>query len=191
MFIINKHIHEEDPSLWVSFLSGNDNAYSQIYKTYAKRLFIQGLQFTSDKELIKDCVQDVFVKIYKTRENLKPVQNIKVYLFIALRNTIITALSREKIQFDNLTKENGIDDVADENMIEDEFIEKETQTDNKQLIDKILSVLTSRQREVVHYRYFEDMNLNEIAILMDMNYQSTQNLLQRSIKKINEYLKKK
>lgn len=46
-----------------------------------------------------------------------------------------------------------------------------------------MSQLPSRQKEVIYYRYIQELKLDEITGLMGMNYQSVQNLLQRSLKK--------
>ncbi|GHV38023.1 RNA polymerase [Bacteroidia bacterium] len=188
MFIENKNV-SEDNLQWNDFLSGNEEAYCLIYEKYSKKLFIQGLQFTSDKELIKDCIHDIFVKIYKNRANLKSPDNIKVYLFVALRNSIITAIKKRKIQFETL---DGLPEYnqIDTGNTEDDHIAKENETDKHLLVAKALRILTIRQREAILYRFYENMNIGEISILMDMNYQSVQNLIQRSLKKINHFLKK-
>jgi RNA polymerase sigma factor (sigma-70 family) len=178
----------DDELLWNNFLSGNEDAYNLIYEKYSKRLVIQGLQFTTDKELIKDAVHDVFVKIYRNRVKLGTVSNIKVYLFIALRNTIATALKKREQCFDRLD-EMPEDLISGSDSIEDEYISKEYNIETQQHISKILLLLPMRQREVIHYRFYESMSIDEICELMNMNYQSVQNLLQRSLKKINEFLK--
>jgi DNA-directed RNA polymerase specialized sigma24 family protein len=47
-----------------------------------------------------------------------------------------------------------------------------------------LESLTPRQKEVIYYRYVEGLDMNDICRMMKMNYQSVQNLIQRSIKKV-------
>lgn len=189
MFIKNKNISEDD-LLWSKFLSGSEDAYGLIYKKYSKKLFIQGLQFTSDKELIKDCIHDVFVKIYKNRKNLKPLNNLKIYLFISLRNSILTTFKKNITKHDTF-EELSEDEYISEDNIEEELISRENENDKIKFIARVLSQLSQRQREVIHYRFYENMSIDEICILMDMNYQSVQNLIQRSLKKINDFLKKK
>jgi RNA polymerase sigma factor (sigma-70 family) len=185
-----QNINKSDgSSLWNDFLSGNDDAYGLIYKMYAENLFIQGMQFSSDKEFIRDCIHDVFVKIYKSRNRLKPVYNVKLYLFIALKNNIISALKKHNLYFEELDEMLEYYTVESDS-IEKEYIDKENEANTRQLIHKILILLPTRQREVIHYRFFEDLSIDEIGELMNMNYQSVQNLLQRSLKKINEYSKK-
>ncbi len=154
-----------------------------------KKLFIQGLQFTSNREVIEDCIHDVFVKIYKNRANLKSLNNLKVYLFVALRNSIITAIKKQKIPFETLD-ESEYGQISDSSNIEDDFINKESETHKHTLVAAALHSLTIRQREVIHYRFYENMSIDEISVLMEMNYQSVQNLIQRSLKKINQFLKK-
>ncbi|MDR0823834.1 MAG: sigma-70 family RNA polymerase sigma factor [Prevotella sp.] len=190
MFIADRqNIGKDESSLWNDFLSGNDDAYCLIYKTYAERLFIQGMQFSSDKEFIRDCIHDVFVKIYKSRNRLKPVDNVKLYLFIALKNSIISALKKHNMYFEELDEMLERHIVVSDS-IEKEYIDKENKANTQRLIRKILALLTTRQREVIHYRFFEGLGIEEIGVLMNMNYQSVQNLIQRSLKKINEYSKK-
>ena len=53
-----------DSLLWKRFLEGDSSAYSQIYNQTVQELFRYGLLYTSDRELVKDCIHDVFVKIY-------------------------------------------------------------------------------------------------------------------------------
>ena len=178
----NKNI-PDDELLWNNFLSGNESAYKFLYERYAKRLIVQGMQFTPDRELIKDCVHDLFVKIYKNRAGLKPVNNLRIYLFVGLRNSMITAIAKRNKCLQNSAKSKA--DPAPENIsIEDEFIDRETRDIDIKRISEALSKLTVRQREVILYRFYENMSLEEISVLMGMNRQSVQNLLQRTLKKL-------
>jgi DNA-directed RNA polymerase specialized sigma24 family protein len=59
-------------------LLGDDKAYALFYNNIFEELFSYGMRFTSDRELIKDCIQDVFVKIYSNRSTLGKTDNIKL-----------------------------------------------------------------------------------------------------------------
>ena len=43
----------------------DEDFFDKLYSKYVQVLFVYGLQFTSDRELVKDCIQDVFVKLYE------------------------------------------------------------------------------------------------------------------------------
>lgn len=68
--------------------------------------------------------------------------------------------------------------------VEEQFIQDEQYKNERKQVEKILSLLTSRQKEIIYYRFIQEMSMEEICTLMDLNYQSAQNLIQRSLKKI-------
>jgi RNA polymerase sigma factor (sigma-70 family) len=153
-----------------------------------EELFSYGMRFTPDRELIKDCIQDLFVKIYSNRSNLNCTDNVKLYLFIALKNILFNVFEKDK----SLYKMDTIEPVFTvEYTIEDEWIENELEQERRNKINKVLETLTPRQKEVIYYRYTKGLKLNHIGEIMDMNYQSVQNLLQRSIKKLRSALAEK
>lgn len=181
----NDTINQIEPEdvLWVNFINGDDACYEIIYKKYAGTLFQYGIQFTKDEGIVKDAIHDVFVKIYSNRTHLKTSVDIKFYLFAALKNCLYNLFKREMI-FEKLD-EHEVYDILDATA-EDKVIEPFERNDEKQTIVKVLGVLTERQREAVYYRYIQELKIEEIGALMDMNYQSVQNLIQRSIKKMKD-----
>ena len=46
------------------FKAGDDRAFSQIYETYADLLFSYGMRFTSNREIVRDTLQELFIKLY-------------------------------------------------------------------------------------------------------------------------------
>ena len=70
--------------------------------------------------------------------------------------------------------------------VEDQYIDDEYSLNRKKLVEQILSSLPPRQKEIIYYRYLQELDFDEICTLMQLNYQSAQNLLQRAIKKIRE-----
>lgn len=171
----------EDRLLWDKFLSGDDKVYAYFYKKYVEELFSYGMRFTTDRELVKDCIQDVFVKIYSNRNKLGQTTNVKLYLFIALKNALFNVFQKDKISYHIDTIEPV---YSTEYSVEDELIQNEQEQERKEKMIRILDSLTPRQKEVIYYRYVKEMKISDICEIMDMNYQSVQNLLQRSIKKV-------
>ena len=55
---------DESKIKWRQFVSGDNESYSWIYTTYVQILYRYGLRFTSDPEIIKDCIQEVFTSLY-------------------------------------------------------------------------------------------------------------------------------
>ncbi|MDR1090995.1 MAG: sigma-70 family RNA polymerase sigma factor [Prevotella sp.] len=175
-----------EPLLWNKFLSGDDEAYALIYKQYVQILFSYALQFTSDRELIKDCIQDVFEKLHKNRTKLKQTDNVKVYLFVILKNSLINVLKKEQAYLQYIGEIEG--DPSESETASDKLEESEDDKNVQHIVRQVFAVLTPRQKEIMFYRYIEGLEIKDIASIMEMNYQSVQNLIQRSIKKARECL---
>ena len=171
-------------NLWRRFVEGDDRAYAQIYNLCGDDMLAYGLHFTTDRELVKDCIQDVFVDLYKRRRKLeKAISNVKCYLFAALKNTLFDAFKKSVELFQIETIEPVF---HTEYTVEDLFIRSET--NRFQQAKMILQRLTPRQHEVIYYRYVEEMSYEEIGRLMQMNVQSVRNLLSRSIQRARDFV---
>ena len=84
-----------------------------LYRSHYQALFCYGFSLSTDRELTKDCIQELFLEIWNTRPSLnKDVKNVQSYLFTWLRRKISRELSR-------LAKEQ----FSDEMRVEFPFIE--------------------------------------------------------------------
>lgn len=182
----NKKEQEEDSYLWSLFVKGNKEAFKRIYEKYTRNLFISGLQFSKDYEIIEDCIHDLFLYFFTNRSKLKNVANLKLYLFVSFRNRLYQALNKSQkitLSSDVELSENPAytNELSPEPSPESNLIEKEKNLYNEIMLKRLLEQLTDRQREAIHYRFYESMTIAEIAEVMGMNPQSVQNLLQRAI----------
>lgn len=167
---------------WNRFISGDNEAYISIYQDHVQILYHYGLCFTPDTDLVKDCIQDLFVYLYANRNHLDEPRNVKAYLLISLKNNLCRKLARMN-SFGSLSEETPF---LSEISVEEKFIEDEVQQNESRRVKEMLAILTSRQREILYYRFIQELSMEDICRLMDLNYQSAQNLIQRSLKKIRE-----
>lgn len=159
--------------------------FTRLYDKNIDNLFAFGSRFTTDRELLKDCIHDVFVKFYTKREELKYVDNIESYLFISLRNRINDEYRRNAHLCDNEIFENTIclnDDI------EDTPDSSYDLTDGD--IEKLFDKLSPRQRQIINLYYIEQKKYNDICQIMGINYQSVRNLMHRSITRLREQVAK-
>jgi RNA polymerase sigma factor (sigma-70 family) len=176
---------KDSETKWNLFLSGDNEAYASLYNVYLQILYRYGLQFTPDSEIVKDCIQEIFTNLYKNRAHLPAPDNVKAYLLVALKNSLIKALNKESFYHRR--------DVADESLhfahdsgVEEQFIAHEDYVNQQEKIKRILAALSPRQREIIRFRYIQELGFEEIGSRMNLNYQSCQNLIQRALKKIRE-----
>ena len=71
--VMQKRDDQEMITLLLAFEEGDATAFSKLYDLNVNLLFSYGCKLTTDRELLKDCIHDVFVKMYTKKEELNPV----------------------------------------------------------------------------------------------------------------------
>ncbi|WP_431209650.1 RNA polymerase sigma factor [Puia sp. P3] len=79
---------------WSSLKRGDKKALENLYRAHVQSMISYGQKITSDVELIKDSIQDLFIELCKSRQTLADIVQPKFYLFRALRNKLSKSLSR-------------------------------------------------------------------------------------------------
>lgn len=176
----------EEKDTWQEFLEGSKKALSEIFLNYHDDLFRYGKRLTSHNEIVKDCIQDLFLRLWKNRNNLKYVQQIKPYLLKSLRNHLIDSLEFLKpyTPLDIESDSSFIVNFSTEDFLPDERVDEEKRLKVVQSLNK----LTPRQREIIYLRYFEELDFTTIAHVMGMNIQSVRNVIFRGMQTLRDLL---
>ena len=171
----------KDAVLFHEFRKGSIDAFSQLYDMYVNILFNYGCKIINDRELLKDCIHDVFIKIYNKRDDLKNVLDFKSYLFISLKNKIFDEMRKK-----SKINENSLDDYkpAATEHVEKDYLTKENEILINHKVTTLLGSLSQRQREAVTLYYIEEKKYEDICRIMNINYQSLRNLICRSLIKL-------
>ena len=168
-------------TLLASFQAGNMAAFSQLYDLHIDILFNYGLKLTIDKELLKDCIHDIFVKLYTKKDELGTIDNLKSYLFISLKNKLCDELRKRMYMSDTAIED--VNAVAPTD-VEDDYMEEEQRKNEFSLVKRLLDQLSPRQREALTLYYIEEKKYEDICEIMNMNYQSVRNLMHRGLTKL-------
>ena len=168
-------------TLLASFQAGNMAAFSQLYNLHINVLFNYGLKLTIDKELLKDCIHDIFMKLYTKKDELGTIDNLRSYLFISLKNKLCDELRKRMYMSDTAVEEVSVATPTD---VEDDYMEEEQRKNEFSLVRRLLDQLSPRQREALTLYYIEEKKYEDICEIMNMNYQSVRNLMHRGLSKL-------
>lgn len=170
-----------EAELWSKVICGDMTALSLLYRANYNLLFNWGMKFVADEEFVKDCIQDVFVKICSSRQ-LSQTSYVRSYLLSSLRNMIFDKVSsmRDTTSITEHLFEIDENDPAIETMFQED--------DNSRLLHQKLiksyNSLTYNQRVSIYLRYVRGLSYKEISAVMDMNPQSAMNLVSRALKSL-------
>lgn len=162
---------------------------TQLYDKNIDNLFMFGTKFTADRELIKDCIQDVFVKLFNKGSELDKVSNIESYLYVSLRNRINDEFRRQTHLCDDEINDANIKSLCDTN--EEYNMERiEEETNRNLAMTQYISNLSPRQKQIIHLFYIEQRKYDDICQIMGISYQSVRNLMHRSMSRLREMASK-
>ena len=145
-------------TLWDSIKRGDKESYIELYDRFYQRLYIYGFKISRNKELVKDCIQEMFLEIWNKREGLKSVDAIQPYLLTYLRRKIYKELKRDEI----LSSENFIPEESDASY-EEMLLINEYYEEKRLKLQLELENLTPTQKSILKMLYYEGMSHDEIA----------------------------
>ncbi len=170
---------KRDEEIWGEFKAGNESAFVQIYSTYYEEMYNYGFKVSGDLGLVQDCIQDLFMEIRKNRMRLGSTNNIRFYLFKALRRKIIREKSKWFRKFEAFSGENP-HWIAPSH--EQQLIDQQLGREALERLQSAIQQLTPKKREVLYYFYFENLSYEQIRELMGVsNVKSVRNLLYETI----------
>ena len=158
-------------------LKGDTKPLEVLYKRHYELLLNFGLKYVSDEEFVKDCIQDLFVKLCSSTR-LSPTDYVRSYL-TSLKNLIFDKLSSLKSTEDinalpfDLTIEDTSLEVLFKDNDEDIQMIKNLQEAYKQL--------SENQRMAIYLRYIKGLSYREVAAVLEINPQSAMNLVSRTL----------
>jgi RNA polymerase sigma-70 factor (family 1) len=92
--------------------AGNEQCLAELYRLFSKRLHHFARVITRSSETAEEIVEDVFVKLWSNRHRINEVDNLTVYLYVAVKNKSLNAISQKaseliRAPFDDLDIETG------------------------------------------------------------------------------------
>ncbi|MDR2038721.1 MAG: sigma-70 family RNA polymerase sigma factor [Bacteroidales bacterium] len=175
-----------DAHLWDRFREGDQRAFFQVYDMHVQTLYRYGLKLSNDKELIKDCIHDLFLELSNSRQTISPTDNIKYYLIKSLKYKIFR--NNKFAQNSHHSIDEHIFQAAAS--FDHPFDEQESIKKKRRYLRDAINKLPSRQKEAIYLRYINGLNNEEIAHVMGINNQVVRNTLYKAIENLRKSISK-
>lgn len=175
---------KSDIELWELFTSGSQTAFGRLYDKYADLLYAFGLRYTSDKDMVKDCIQDLFIDLLHYRDVLAKDANVRFYLLKSFKRKLHTASKKAAIFSLN---EWDLDDKVVSRFsfsAEQDVISDERQLEMLQALALEINKLPERQKEILYLKFTHNLDYEEIASMMQISVPTCRTFVYRAIKEL-------
>jgi RNA polymerase sigma factor (sigma-70 family) len=177
------NLSDQPASLWQKIQKGDKEALFMLYDDLYFHLVRYGLSVHADSDLVKDCIGQLFLKLWDKHARLKDVENVQSYLFTSLRRVILDCLQAENKRRNLHTAE---DKVAS---YEEILIAREKDEEMKRNLGFALQSLSPKQIELVRLRFFENLSYEEIASASSQSVKTSYNTIYEALKVLRLKLK--
>lgn len=165
---------------WSKLRKGEKSGLENLYVLFSDELFRYGMAVIADRELVKDCIQELFIDLWKYRENLSATNNAKLYLCRSLTNRIIK-LSRKESKHSYKELDTGKEGDMESSLAEFDWEGFEEGEARLSRLKIAIDALPQKQREVIQRVYFEQLSGDKVSQVMGINLQSVYNLTSKAI----------
>lgn len=166
--------------LWNEIRYGNERALYQLYMTGYDSLFRYGLHASGDRIKAMDCINEVFTEIWTKRDRLPEVKQVRSYLFVIYKRKLSHLIHHKHIVY-SFSDDELLSASQNDSSYEDMLIAMQSEEEKKRLLRHALQKLTSRQKELVRMRYFEEMSMEDIADKLNLSLRTIYNTIHSAL----------
>jgi RNA polymerase sigma-70 factor (family 1) len=172
-----------DSELVTRLRGGDEYAYSKLYEKYASKIYNISRKMGLLHEDAEGVVQDVFMKIWRNRENLDSSLSFNAYI-ISIVRSIVFKQSRKRARF-LAFQHYAITYWPGESNETEEYV---IFSDLDELSSKAIDELPTKQKQVFMMKNFEHLTNEEIAERLKLSTRTVENQIYRATKSLREKL---
>ena len=166
----------------MKFKTGDRDSFEEIYNEFADPLFAYGAKITTDRELLKDCIQDLFIDLYKYNPTIRNAELLEYYLYKSLKRLIIKKLKKDK-RLEGFGYEHSSFNLifsAETDSFPDELMNEQIN-----LLQEALKTLDEKKRELLFLKFDSGLNYSEIGDLLNIKPDT----VKKQVYRILQYLR--
>ena len=174
-----------DTELAILLTLNDEAAFSELYVRYKDKLYYFCLHLLKSKEEANDIVQEIFIRIWESRNFINPDLSFSSFLYTMARNRILNYF--RDIDIDEKVKEI----LATQKVTEEEAIDpKIIYTEYQVILQNAISQLPPQRRKIFNMSRIESMSHKEIAAELGISVNTVQEHISEALKFIKAYFSK-
>jgi RNA polymerase sigma-70 factor (ECF subfamily) len=175
---INK---KKERTFLAEFKSGDEQAFSKIYDRFRKPILKFVRSRIHDDEVSNEITQEIFLKVYRFRENYQEEYAFSTWLWTIARNTICDHIRGHKggtTYHEGMgEKEIAPDDLPSFQQHAEAIL---TRKDERRSLLKMMKSLTRFQKRVLWMRVIHQLSYSEISKKLGISLSAVKNLAHRA-----------
>ena len=167
----------EEQLIWNSLVAGEVNALRFLHDKYFHTMCIWTNKHLHDETVAEEIVSDCFIKLWERRGKIEIKKSLKSYLFLMLRNQLVSHLRKDKKKL--IVKTDQIPEIMDEMALEQDFYSN---------LHIAINKIPERRRQILLLAVFESLTYKEIADRLNISLNTVKTQMGRAYQTLKEEL---
>lgn len=190
---------DDDIALMLAFKNGDYNAFATLVDRYQRPLIQYFYAQSPDLQRAEDCTQEVWRRVFRSRDSYTPKAQFKTYLFRIARNLWIDTFRSRSKHGDEVSLDNTSTDAGGSESTPlgralpsnaSTPVEELSRTELKERIEAALSRLPESQREVFVLAEFQGMRYAEIGDVLQIPVGTVKSRMFNAMRRLRELLER-
>lgn len=175
---------ETDAELLQLMSAGDQHAFQNLYERYWQKIYDYTVHKVELQETAEEIVQDIFIDLWKRREQLI-IERFDSYLYRAAKNRVIDALRAGMVRKHHESYFELIR-VTDKQKLDAE--EELAYTELYSAIHEGLSLLPQKTSEIFRLNRLDQLSAREISTLLDVPVRTVEYHITHALRTMKVYL---
>ena len=160
----------------------DETAFEAFYRSHVFKLFQFAYVFVQNRELAEEIVNDVFLKLWQQRSRIDQIENLSVYLYVAVKNTAFNYLRKVKTY------------AHDELVVQHFYLSPDPEQlmmtgELKRKIEQSIDRLPPRCKLIFKLVKEDGLSFEEVASILDISYKTVTTQMTIALRKLEELLR--
>lgn len=155
--------------------------FKRIWIPLSSSFYKVAFHFLESEDDAKDAVQDLYIKLWNSKDSLNNIINPRAYGLTMIKNICIDRLrQRQSFRNEEITPETAVSMESDGRVIGLEEVMR---------LKNALTQLPQRYAEIMRYRFFKDMEIDDISKLTGLSQVNIRVIISRARQTLKKLLK--
>lgn len=175
----------DEPLLVARLKRGDKKAFEKLFHRYVERIYFFSLNYLGDQHEAEEITQEVFVKLWANKNQLKEDLSFKSYMFMVCRNAIIDVYRKRKKHLE-ACKEMAAR-IETLSLTPDDVYEYNNLV---RVLSEFVAALPERRRQIYQLSREHGYSHKDIALKLGISVKTVESQIRLAVKQLRRILEK-